>query len=119
MSEPVSLDALQEKVAGLPDEAFLMTVGEDGAVHVVSAAPRFDGPALVVAAGRLSRANAAARPTVSLLWPRADDRYCLIVDGTVIGADDAGLSIEPTKAILHRLATADPSLPNCVPVQPA
>jgi hypothetical protein len=116
MSEPVSLDALQETIAALPPDAFLMTVGEGGAVHVVSAAPRFDGERLLVAAGRSSRANAAAQPAVTLLWPRADDRYCLIVDGTVAEATEAGLSIEPTKAILHRLATADPSLPNCVTV---
>jgi hypothetical protein len=55
---------------------------------------------------------------VTLLWPRTDDsRYCLIVDGTALeGPDDEDLAVEPTKAILHRLATADPGLPNCVPV---
>lgn len=118
MSEPVSLEALEAKVAAIPPSAFLTTVGDGDTAHVVSAAPRFEAGRLVMGAGRTTRRNAGARPAVTVLWPVTDDeRYCLIVDGTAVdGPADEELAVVPTKAILHRLAGVDPSVPNCVPV---
>jgi hypothetical protein len=74
--------------------------------------------------GKRSADNAAARPTVSLLFPvRADDDYSLIVDGAAVVAARANghrLLITPTKAVLHRpTATPDPASPcaaDCVPL---
>jgi hypothetical protein len=87
-------------------------------VHVAVA---HEGPALVVAAGKRSAVNAAARSAVSLLYPiRTDGDYSLIVDGTavVVGAE---LRITPTKAVLHRPAAApDPAsacAADCVPLR--
>jgi hypothetical protein len=118
MSVPVAVDALAKQI----DEfggAFLITAGSDGEVHVVSAAPRVDGDALMVGAGRSSRANIAANPKVTLLWPAAPGGdYSLIVDGAVVanvdGDDD--VRVRPDRAVLHRVVDAPGEGPRCIDV---
>jgi hypothetical protein len=81
---------------------------------------------VAVDVGRRSAANAAAQPSVSLLYPvREAGDYSLIVDGTaVIASHENGerLLITPTKAVLHRAATvpnpAAACAADCVPLLP-
>ena len=105
----------------MPADAFVMTAGADGRVHVVSAAPRCDRDGIHVTAGRTTRAHLAANAAVTLLWPRTEDgRYALIVDGAARGdLDGDELVIEPSSAILHRLPGAGDDLPRCEPVKGA
>jgi hypothetical protein len=115
MSLPVKLDDLAAAVA---DRAYgyLVTVGEDGRPHVVAVTPAVSREALSVAQpGRRTRANAATRPTVTVVYPpAAPGGYSLIVDGEAT-PDDAGIRIVPTSAVLHRPATEDsqPSASGC------
>jgi len=54
--------------------------------------------------GRTTRANVAAHPSVTLVWPPADPSdYSLIVDGVASMRDDE-LAVAPTRAVLHRPA---------------
>jgi hypothetical protein len=69
---------------------------------------------IVADVGRRSAANAAARPSVSLLFPvRAEGDYSLIVDGTAAVTSAGGghwVRFTPTRAVLHRPAVvSDPS----------
>jgi hypothetical protein len=118
MSVPVDLEGLSERIAEFGPAAFLVTVGDNGP-HVVSVVieQSTDG-ALVAAAGRRTRANIAARPVVTLLWPAAPGgSYSLLVDGTATVAGDEGpTAVAPTKAVLHRVADATGSGPTCLPV---
>jgi hypothetical protein len=98
----------------------------------VHTAVRWDGDLLVVAVGKRSAANAAARPAVSLLYPvRNAGDYSLIIDGTAAlhsarrtrasnETGDLRLSVLPTKAVLHRpAAVPDPASAcgaDCVPL---
>lgn len=124
MSIPVPLDRLRAALEERGGNAYVLTVSDDGRPHVVHSALRWDGDALAADVGKRSAANAAARPSVSLLYPlRSDGDYSLIVDGTaaVVSRDDGRrLLITPTKAVLHRPAPApNPSSTcgaDCVPV---
>ena len=120
VSVTVALDALRERVAEFGTSAYLVTVGEDGRPHVVSVNIEFDHGRLVAGAGRTTSANVARQATASLLWPpRTDGPYCLIVDGAAeIQARDetAVVMIEPSRAVLHRLADAAGDGPSCVTV---
>ena len=112
----VSLDALWEQVDEFGAHPYLITVGTDGAAHVVSVTGRVADGAYVVGLGRTTAANITANPTVSLLWaPGNGGPYSLIVDGTaeLIGDDDEG-AIHPTRAVLHRLAGVPDDIPSCV-----
>jgi len=127
VSIPVALDRLRAAIAERGPGAYLITVTDDARPHVVHVAVAWDGDRLVTAeVGKRTAANAAARPSVSLLYPlRAPGDYSLIVDGTAaVAAEDAQrLSITPVKAVLHRPAAApDPAAAcrdDCVPVLPA
>lgn len=111
----MDLADLAERMAEFGAAAYLVTISESGAPHVVSVAPVWQGDELMVAAGKSTTANAQARPAVTLLWPGAPGAdYGLIADGTARVSDDGALAIAPTRAVLHRLATADDTLPNCV-----
>ncbi len=124
MSIPVPLDRLRAALEERGGNAYVLTVSDEGLPHVVHCAVGWDGDVLVAGVGRYSAANAAARPSVSLLYPiRSGADYSLIVDGTaaVISHDDGHrLMITPTKAVLHRPAPApDPSSAcgaDCVPL---
>ncbi|MCV7192528.1 pyridoxamine 5'-phosphate oxidase family protein [Mycolicibacterium brumae] len=108
----VDLDRL---TAALPDfdQAFLVTVGDDGRPHVVEVDPMFTAGAFDVGAvGGHTAANLADRPNVTLLWPaREPGGYALMVDG-LAQANPASTVVVPTKALLHRRG-ADGS-PDCV-----
>lgn len=116
MSVPVELTELADRIGEFPPAAFLVTVGESHAPHVVSVVPAWQGGELRVGAGARTRANVEDRERVSLLWPAPPGRdYCLIVDG-IARVDDEGVALRPVRAVLHRMASADASLPSCVTV---
>jgi Pyridoxamine 5'-phosphate oxidase len=127
MSVPVPLLRLRAAIEERGVSAYLLTVSEDASPHAVHVPLRWDGDVIVADVGKRSAANAAARPSVSLLFPvRADGDYSLIVDGTAaVAASDGGqhVRVTPTRAVLHRPAVvADPSAPctaDCVPLLPA
>ena len=61
MSVPVALAALAERVEEFGTIAYLVTVGSEGLPHVVSVRVAWDGPDLVVGAGRQTLTNVSAR----------------------------------------------------------
>jgi hypothetical protein len=85
--------------------AYLVTVSEEGRAHVLSVWPEVTDHGVVVdGVGRHSQANAAAQPTVTLVWPPADPSgYSLLVDGAAT-VDGSTITVVPAKAILHRPA---------------
>jgi hypothetical protein len=107
VSVPVDLDKLRAESDKFGALAYLVTVGDSGAPHVVSAAVEWEGPTIVAGAGRRTGANVGERPAVTVLWPPYEaGGYTLLVDGT--GAVEGEvLRITPTKSILHRTATTD------------
>ncbi len=127
MSIAVPLEGLRAALAERGDNAYLLTVSNDGRPHAVYGPARWQGDVLAVDVGRRSAANAAAQPSVSLLYPvRAEGDYSLIIDGTGAfesGGDSQRLLITPTKAVLHRAAAApDPTSScsaDCVPLLPS
>jgi hypothetical protein len=120
MSIAVSLQELHDRIEACGARAFLVTVSEGGAAHVVSVVVRRDGDALAFDAGRTSRANLAARPTATLLWPSKafeHGEYSLIVDGHADTADDGdAVTVDPTAAVLHRIAGSTGDGPSCIRV---
>ena len=127
MSVPVPLERLRAALDERGNSAYLLTTSDDGRPHAVHVPVLWDGDALAVDAGRRSVANAAARPSVSLLYAvRTADDYSLIIDGTaaIVGDGDARrLRVTPTRAVLHRpAAQPDPASAcgaDCVPLLPA
>jgi hypothetical protein len=121
MSVAVDIAGLDERIAEFGAAAFLVTVGDDGRPHVTSVTIQRDGDRLTTRAGRRTRTNLAARPTLTLLWPPAPGgAYSLLVDGGADGAgdddDDPTIAVTPTHAVLHRVADAAGDLPTCLPV---
>ena len=127
MSVPVSLDRLREEMSRFGSTPYLLTVTGDQRSHAVSVHVTWDDEGeeagLVAETGRGTAANAAARSTVTLLWPPYEpDGYSLIVDGAAETGDR--VTVRPQKAVLHRSATApDGSVPSdgacgndCVPL---
>jgi Pyridoxamine 5'-phosphate oxidase len=109
MSIVVSLDDLRAQIDAIATDAYLLTVRDDGRPHSVAVPVRWVGDELVVPAGTTTAANAAARPSVALLWPpSARGGFSLIVDVTVTGtaAVEGGheVTLQPTNAVLHRPA---------------
>ena len=54
-----------------------------------------------------------------MVWPGPGDEYCLLVDGLARHYGDAEsetIAVQPTGAVLHRLAGAPADLPTCVPL---
>ena len=121
MSIGVAMDQLESTLANY-HFAYLLTVTPDGRAHAVAVTPLVLGDDLLLpTVGTKSRANAAQRPLVSLVWPptQADD-YTLIVDGEAAEAGD-GLTVRPTRAVLHRPHQGGPHSPtgcdsDCVPI---
>ena len=104
MSVKVELDELAARI----DEygfAYLVTVSDAGAAHVIAVTPRITTDGVVVdALGRHSIANATAHPSVTLVWPPTQPGgYSLIVDGGVAVGDDS-VTVSPARAVLHRPA---------------
>ena len=122
MSVPVALDALAAQVSAYGPVAFVVTTSADGGPHTVSVRIALDGTELRASVGRTSASNAAARPSVTVLWPpRPDPRYSLIVDADaeVEGTPgvDAVLVLTPSRAVQHRQADAGDDVPSCLPVE--
>jgi hypothetical protein len=114
MSVSVDLASLREEIDRHGSVAFFLTVGSDGRPHSVQLGVDWSEPGrLVVHPGNSTVANAVARPLVSLLWPPTEPGgYSLIVDATVTEASGTGdgdnaVSVQPTKAVLHRPARSD------------
>ena len=124
MSIPVALEGLRAAIEERGGLAYVLTVSDDARPHAVHVPVEWEGDVLAAEVGKRSAANAAARPSVSLLFPvRTEGDYSLIVDGTAVVAARANghrLLITPTRAVLHRPAAApDPLSPcdaDCVPL---
>lgn len=116
MSVKVNLDQLADALADVAF-AYLITVGDDYRAHTVAVDPVYaDGLLDVGEIGRHTRENVTGHPDVTIIWPpREIGGYTLIVDGTA-QPGEASLRIAPTRAVLHRRATAEsPSTsPNCL-----
>ena len=106
MSIPVPLDDLARTLQRYP-LVYLLTVSDGERVHAVAASAVVETDRLRVGPlGRHTRANAAERPAVTLLWPPVEaDGYSLIVDGEAEISDD-GLLVSPSRAVLHRAAAS-------------
>lgn len=123
MSVKVDLDQLADK---LDDFAFayLVSVGDDYRAHTVFVEPVFrDGRLDVGTVGRHTRENTTRHADVTIVWPPTEPGgYSLIVDGRAESSGDS-LTVEPTRAVLHRKATADSpttdpaGLHDCVPIK--
>jgi hypothetical protein len=126
VSVPVPLARLRAALEERGGSAYVLTVADDARPHAVHAPVFWVDDVLAADVGQRSAANAAARPSVSLLYPvRTDGDYSLIVDGTAdvtSRQDGHRLLITPTRAVLHRPAAApDPSstcAADCVPLLP-
>ncbi|HET6735793.1 pyridoxamine 5'-phosphate oxidase family protein [Mycobacterium sp.] len=123
MSVKVDLNQLADKLVDF-SFAYLISVGDDFRAHTVFVEPVFsDGRLDVGTVGRHTRENTARHADVTLVWPPRDaGGYSLIVDGRAQQSGEA-LTIEPTRAVLHRKATADSpttdpaGLHDCVPLK--
>ena len=104
MSIPVAIDDL----AAATEEygwAYLLTVRDDLRPHIVAVTPAWDGSRLVIDVGRGTARNAAARSSISLCYPPAEEGgYSLIVDGEASVEGEATVHFAPTGAVLHRPA---------------
>ena len=69
MSVPVPLLRLRAAVEERGASGYLLTVCDDATPHAVHVPVRWDGDVIVAEVGKRSAANAAARPSVSLLFP--------------------------------------------------
>ena len=129
VSIPVALDRLRAEMQRFAVGPYLLTVSDDASPHCVAVVVSWIDDELVMGTGNRTQANAAARPSVSLLWPSAAaGGYSLIVDATATathgtGQGDNTITVRPTRAVLHRPAAsgeADPSAcgSDCVPIFP-
>ena len=116
MSVAVALEELQRQIDDFGNDPVLVTVGEDRRAHVVSIVAAFDQGRFAMAAGRTTRANVGTNPAVTLLWTSATGPYDLIVDGDA-HEDGESIVVEPTRAVLHRHASAPDDLTRCVPIE--
>lgn len=104
MSKVVELPDLEAALADF-GSGYLLTVGDQHRVKLVSTAPTFADETFIISApGRGSVANAVAHPAVTLLFPPLEQPgMSLIIDGTAeLQGDD--LVLHPASAILHRPA---------------
>ena len=123
MSVKVDLDQLADALADF-SFAYLITVGDDYRAHTVAVEPVLsEGNLGVGTVGTHTRENVTQHADVTVVWPpRESGGYSLIVDGTGRPTDEA-LTIVPTRAVLHRKATADSpatspdGLNDCVPIK--
>ncbi|HAP76853.1 MAG TPA: hypothetical protein DCR14_12305 [Acidimicrobiaceae bacterium] len=103
MSIAVELSDLPDTLAPYP-WGYLVTVGPDLRAHVLAVPTRFLGGTFLFEAGRSTRANAAARPEVTLVFPPIEPHgYSLLVDGSAV-VHDAHIEVRPSTAVLHRPA---------------
>lgn len=103
MSIKVPLDDLPTALAAYP-WCYLLTVGDDQRAHSLAVPTSFGDGRFTIPAGRTTRANAASRSTVALVFPPASGReYSLIIDG-VAHVVDEHVVVVPTDAVMHRPA---------------
>ena len=112
MSVPVSIERLREAMVDFHAAPYFLTVSADGRPHAVAVEVTWIDDLLELAAGRTSCANAGDRPLVSLVWPPdVVGGYSLIVDAVAHvlteATDGPGVSLAPTKAVLHRAPASD------------
>lgn len=114
----MSRAALGEQVERFGDVVYAITADERGKGHVVSVTAVWRGDELAVPAGRRTSHNVETTGAMTLLWPApAGEPYSLIVDGDAhVDGDSGEVALHPTRAVLHRVARADPDLPSCVTV---
>jgi hypothetical protein len=125
MSVKVDIDRLGDVLSDFAF-AYLISVGDDYRAHTVAIEPLLaDGRLDVGTVGRHTRENTARHGDVTIVWPpREAGGYSLIVDGQARPSGDEALTVEPTRAVLHRKATSkspgtDPAgLHDCVPLEP-
>jgi hypothetical protein len=119
VSVDVSLDRLRAEIQRFDLGPYLLTVSDDASPHCVAVVVSWIDDELVMGAGNRTKVNAAARPTVSLLWPPATTSgYSLIVNATVTatrgtGHGDNAITVRPARAVLHRPATSEPDPAGC------
>lgn len=123
---PVALDRLREAIRDTDRAPYLITVSDDGRPHSVAADFSWRDDEIVLSIGNNSRANGRARGLVTLLWPPLEPAgYTLIVDATVTettgtGNGDNTMTVQPTRAVLHRPAATPPKAgctADCVPLE--
>jgi hypothetical protein len=103
MSIPVALPELSVALEAYP-WGYLVTVRDDLRAQSLAVPTQWRDGALHMSAGAGTRANAVARPDVTMVFPSpTPGEYSLIVDGTATVLDD-GLVVTPTWAVLHRPA---------------
>lgn len=123
MSVKVDLDKLADALADF-SFGYLVTVGDDFRAHTVAVEPVLtDGVFDVGQMGSGTRRNAGEHPDVTVIWPPAEPGgYTLIVDGHA-DVSNSGLTVTPSRAVLHRRATADSKatspdgLHDCLPLK--
>jgi hypothetical protein len=123
MSVKVDLDKLADALANF-SWGYLITVGDDYRAHTVAVEPVLaEGVFDVGQMGSGTRSNAGDHPDVTVIWPPADPGgYTLIVDGRA-EVTDSGLTVTPTRAVLHRRATSESvatspdGLHDCLPLK--
>jgi hypothetical protein len=103
VSVPVDLERLADEVRRFGPAAFVLTTSEDSRPHAVHVPVALGADGVIAAeGGNRTRANATARPLVSIVWaPIEALGYSLIVDGDA-AVDGEALAITPTRAVLHR-----------------
>jgi hypothetical protein len=105
MSIAVALDELAATAARFGDAAYVLTSSADGRPHVAHVRVDVRGAEVAFTAGRGTRANAAARPSVVVLWPPHEEGgFSLIVDATARAGDGDLVVLDATSAVLHRPA---------------
>ena len=115
MSVAVDLDRLAEEIQAFGPVAYVLTVDDAGRPHAVHLPVEWRNGAVTATLGRSTASNAQARPSICLLWsPTEAGGYSLLVDGTA-SVDGDVLSVEPSRAILHR--TRD-GKNDCVKLEP-
>lgn len=103
MSIPVDLADLATTLTDYP-WGYFITVGEQHVAHSLAVPTDYRDGVFHLQAGRGSRANATARPQVSMVFPGADGTaYSLVIDGTATAVGD-GVQFAPSHAVLHRPA---------------
>ena len=115
MSVAVDLDRLAEEIERFGPVAYVLTVDDADRPHAVHLPVLWDNGAVTASVGKSTAANATARSAICLLWsPTEEGGYSLLVDGTA-SVDGDRLSVEPSRAILHR--TRD-GKNDCVKIEP-
>ncbi|MCU1360642.1 MAG: hypothetical protein JWN99_1931 [Ilumatobacteraceae bacterium] len=103
MSIAVALTDLENTVVQYP-WGYFVTVSDQQRAHLVSVPTQYVDGVFALAAGRGTRANATARPDVTMVFPPASGtEFTLIVDGAAQVFDDH-IEVTPTNAVLHRPA---------------